>query len=271
MTSGPWAEVGDRVFVRRYAFFDQDIGAILTADGPVVIDTRSTPSQARAILDDLRALTAQPVAAVIDTHHHFDHSFGNRQFRPAPIWGHVRCAERIRAIQPADFAELAEENPDIAVELGEVVLDPPDRTFGDEGVDIEIGGRPLELRWLGRGHTDNDIVVRVPDATVLFAGDLLENGATPYFGDGYPLDWPATATTLRALVDGAVVPGHGDVAGLEFVDRSIEAFRAIADLARRVHAGELDLAAAIAAAPYSSADAAEPLERGLAQLRGELD
>ena len=101
-------------------------------------------------------------------------------------------------------------------------------TFGDEGVDIEVGGRQLELRWLGRGHTDNDIAVRVPDAAVLFAGDLLENGATPYFGDGYPLEWPATATALRELVRGAVVPGHGDVAGLEFVDRSIEAFRAIA-------------------------------------------
>ena len=111
MTQGPWTEVGDRVFVRRYAFFDQDIGAILTADGPVVIDTRSTPAQARAILDDLRALTAQPVAAVIDTHHHFDHSFGNRQFRPAPIWGHLRCAERIRAVTREHFGSSPRRTP----------------------------------------------------------------------------------------------------------------------------------------------------------------
>ena len=134
-----------------------------------------------------------------------------------------------------------------------------------------FGGRRLELRWLGRGHTDNDLVVRVPDASVLFAGDLLENGATPYFGDGYPIDWPATATALRALVAGPVVPGHGDVAGLAFVDVSIQAFGEVAMLAGRIHRGELDLEAAIALAPFPADDAREPLERAVAQLRGELD
>ena len=91
-----WHEVGDRVFTRRYRFMHQQIGAILTDDGPVVIDTRSTVGHAREVLADLRELTDRPVAAVIDTHHHFDHSFGNHEFRPAPIWGHVRCIERIR-------------------------------------------------------------------------------------------------------------------------------------------------------------------------------
>jgi glyoxylase-like metal-dependent hydrolase (beta-lactamase superfamily II) len=171
----------------------------------------------------------------------------------------------------SDLREIADEVPGIAAELDEVELDPPDRTVDDGGADLDIGGRRLELRWLGRGHTDDDLVVRIPDASVLFAGDLLENGATPYFGDGYPIDWPATATALRSLVDGSVVPGHGDVADLRFVDESIRAFERIATLAGRIHRGDLDLAAAIAAAPYPADDAAEPLERALAQLRGELD
>ncbi len=270
LAGGVWLEVGDRVFARRYRFFDQQIGAILTEAGPVVIDTRSTAGQAREILADLRALTALPVAAVIDTHHHFDHAFGNAVFRPAPIWGHTRCAERILATSAADIARIAAENPRIAAELAEVVLDPPDRTFA-EGASVELGGRVIELRHLGRGHTDDDIVIVVPDAEVLFAGDLLENGAPPYFGDGYPLDWPATLRAVRPLVRGAVVPGHGDVAGLAFVDRSIVQITLIAELAGRVAAGELDLDRAIAAGPYPAAPAREAIERGLAQARGELD
>ena len=271
MTHGRWTEVADRVLVGRYRFFDQDIGAILTEDGPVVVDTRSTPDQAREILDDLRTLSRLAVAAVINTHHHFDHAFGNATFRPAPIWGHLRCARHVLETTAADLAEIAEESPELADGLKDVVLDPPDRTFGDEGVAIDVGGRTIELRFLGRGHTDDDIVVVVPDAGVLFAGDLVENGNPPYFGDGYPLDWPATLRAVRGLVSGVVVPGHGDVADLAFVERTIADVAAVAELARRVAAGSLDLDAAIAAAPYPAEHAREPIERGLAQARGELD
>jgi glyoxylase-like metal-dependent hydrolase (beta-lactamase superfamily II) len=271
MTHGTWTEIGERVFVGRYRFFQQDIGVVLTDDGPIVIDTRSTAGQAREILDDLRALTAIPVAAVVNTHHHYDHAFGNAAFRPAPIWGHVRCAEFLRANAEAYRLEVArEELPDLADEVLATEIDPPDRTFGDDGADLDIGGRRLQLRYLGRGHTDDDIVIVVPDAAVLFAGDLVENGAPPYFGDGYPLDWPDTLRAIRPLVTGAVVPGHGDVADLAFLDRTVAEVAAVADLSRRVAAGELGLAEAIEAAPYRTESAREAIERGVAQARGEL-
>ena len=86
-----WTEIGDRVFVRRYAFFDQNIGVVLGDGEALVIDTRSTHAQAREILTDLRELTADPVTVVVDTHGHFDHVYGNHVFRPATIWGHERC------------------------------------------------------------------------------------------------------------------------------------------------------------------------------------
>ncbi|MGZ8501488.1 MAG: MBL fold metallo-hydrolase [Candidatus Limnocylindrales bacterium] len=266
-----WTEVGDRVFTRRYRFYDQQIGAILTEDGPVVVDTRSSPSQARELLQDLRNLTAVPVAAVVDTHHHYDHTFGNALFRPAPIWGHTRCALHMLEITAADRAEIAEEAPQIAAELDDVVIDPPDRTFGDEGAELQVGGRLVDLRYLGRGHTDDDIVVVVPDAGVLFAGDLLENGAPPYFGDGYPLDWPATLGRIAPLASGAVVPGHGDIDDIALFDRTIAEIEAIVGLVREVLAGSLSVEAACAAAPYPAAAAREPIERGLAQAGGELD
>src|SRR5688500_6879855 len=86
-----WTEVGDRVFVRRYDFYDQNIGVVLSGDDVLLIDTRSTHVQAREIIADLRGITAAPVTVVVDTHGHFDHAFGNHVFRPATIWGHVGC------------------------------------------------------------------------------------------------------------------------------------------------------------------------------------
>jgi len=265
----PWREIGDRIFVRRYRFYDQTIGAILGTERVAVIDTRTTLRQAGELRSDLRELTALPFV-VVNTHGHHDHVFGNSVFRPCEIWGHVRCVTMIEESGERQRAEAAAAIPQLAEDLAEVVLDPPDRTLETSG-SIDIGGRVLDLQYLGRGHTDNDIVIVVPDADVLFAGDLLENGATPYFGDGYPLDWPATAAALARLASGVVSPGHGEPADRAFADRQTAEFEANAALARRIAAGELDIDAAIAASPYRADAAREPLERALAQLRGELD
>jgi glyoxylase-like metal-dependent hydrolase (beta-lactamase superfamily II) len=265
-----WLEVGDRVFTRRYAFCDQQIGVVLGRGSVLVVDTRSTHRQAREILDDLRLLTPDPVRVVVNTHWHHDHAFGNRVFRPATIWGHERCPERLLTTAAAAREELAATKPNLAADVAEIVIDPPDRTFA-EATTIEVGGRAVKLRYQGRSHTDADIVVVVPDAGVLFAGDLLEEGATPYFGDGYPIDWPATVERLLPLVTKTVVPGHGAVGDRAFVERQLEDFRLVAGIARRLQAGELDRPAALAAMPFGAATSVEPLDRALAQLRGELD
>jgi glyoxylase-like metal-dependent hydrolase (beta-lactamase superfamily II) len=268
-----WVEVGDRVFVRRYAFFDQNIGVVLGGDEALVIDTRSTHAQAREILADIRELTRAPVTVVVDTHGHFDHVYGNHVFRPATIWGHERCVTFIARTGEVRRARIAASEPEIAADMPEVVIDPPDRTFAAEAT-IEVGGRPVELRYLGRGHTDHDAVISVPGAGVMFAGDLLEGGAVPFFGDGYPLDWPATAAGIVPLVDGVVVPGHGDHAGRAFAEAQARSFAALAALARRVAAGELTLEEAVAARPFPdhpAEDARPAFERALAQLRGDLE
>jgi glyoxylase-like metal-dependent hydrolase (beta-lactamase superfamily II) len=267
-----WVEVGDRVFVRRYAVLDQNIGVVLGEEGALVVDTRATHQLADELLADLRRLTPLPARVVVNTHGHWDHCFGNARFRPAPIWGHVRCAEMMRLTGENQRARISEASAELAVGLAEVVIDPPDQTFEDTvTVEIEPGGRSVELRYLGRGHTDNDIVVLVPDADVLFAGDLLENNATPFFGDGYPLDWPATAEALVDLVTGAVVPGHGGVGDRAFAIRQMTEFRTVAELAKLVHRGVIGIDDAVLRTPYPADTALEPLTRALAQLRGELD
>ena len=272
MTVG-WVEVGERVFVRRYAFYDQNIVAVLGRDEALLLDTRTTHAQAREILDDLRELGSHVVGIVVNSHGHYDHAFGNRVFRPAPIWGHERCAAMLTAFGERMRAAAAAEVPDIREDLAAVVIDPPDRTFVEQASICLDDGREVSLRYLGRGHTDNDVVLHVDGADVLCAGDLVENGATPYFGDGYPMDWPATTEALLALVGPStvVVPGHGDHAGLAFVESQLAGFRAVADAARRVHASEATLDDVLPLVPYPAAEARQPVERAVAQLRGELD
>jgi glyoxylase-like metal-dependent hydrolase (beta-lactamase superfamily II) len=267
-----WIEIGDRVFVRRYRFYDQGIVAVLGGDAALVVDTRTTLAQAREILDDLRDLGSPRVGIVVNTHGHYDHVFGNAVLRPAVIWGHERCRTMIELTGEAQREKVARDMPALASELAEVVLDPPERVFADAAT-LDLDGREIRLAYLGRGHTDNDIVVSIPDADVLCAGDLLENGAPPWFGDGYPLDWPATSERLLALTGERTVvsPGHGAHAGRRFVEASLEQFRSVAALASRVHTGDLDLKMALDAAPWPGEPSREPLERALAQLRGELD
>ena len=96
-----WREVGDRVWVRRYESLDQTIGVIGGDAGLVVIDTRAS----HRLADELRADLAQlpgALAAVVNTHGHWDHAFGNARFLPAPIWGHVRCADDDRRARRGD-------------------------------------------------------------------------------------------------------------------------------------------------------------------------
>ena len=265
-----WLEIGDRVFTRRYDFLDQQIGVVLGGSDVLVIDTRASPSHARVIVDELRQLTPHPVSIVVDTHWHWDHSFGNSVFRPAPIWGHVRAAERLRRDGAAAIREVMDELPNIAAEMAEVVIDPPEHTFEDRAT-VRVGDRVVELRYHGRGHTEGDISVLVPDAKVLFAGDLIENGAPPSFGDSYPIDWPATVEQLLPLATGVVVPGHGGVGDRAFIEGQLASFRALAELSRQVHAGALTIDAAIAAAPFKPRTPRDAFERALSQLRGELD
>jgi glyoxylase-like metal-dependent hydrolase (beta-lactamase superfamily II) len=268
-TKGVWQELADGVFTRRYRFYSQQIGVIVGPDGVAVIDTRSTHEQAEEIRRDLASLTSLPVTIVINTHGHYDHAFGNSVFRPAKIWGHVRCASMLELDGERQRQNLADDAPSLAAAAADVVIDPPDQLFEKEAT-IDLGGREIQLRYLGRAHTDNDIVIRLPDANLLFAGDLVEESGPPYFGDGYPIDWPATVERIVEMEPAVVVPGHGAVGDRAFLTAQLENLRAIADLGRRVHAGEVDIEAAVALAPYPAEAAREPIERAVAMLRGEF-
>ena len=259
-----WREVGERVWVRRYASLDQTIGVIGGADGLVVIDTRATHPLADELRADMRALGRLPLAAVVNTHGHWDHAFGNARFLPTPIWGHVRCATMIVDRGEEMRARLIPEFPDEPFD--EVELTPPSELF-DESATIDLGDRQVELRYLGRGHTDNDIVITVPDASVLLAGDLLENAPAPGFGDSYPIAWVETGRALLELVDGVVVPGHGDPFDRRFAEDQVEQLATLAELGEDTARRAIGLDEAIRRSPFP----AEPTATALERVRLELE
>lgn len=265
----PWLEVGDRVYVRRYRFFDQVIGLVLGDGAAVVIDTRTTPSHARELQAEIRALTDLPIDAVINTHAHSDHCFGNAMFDPVRIWGQRGAVRWLAETGERQREGLRTAIPDLADDLAGVVLRAPD-SLVDAAAIVDVGGRMLELAFHGRAHTDHDLVVGVPDAGVVFAGDIIEEGNAPYFGDGFPVAWPETlAAFLAAHPQPVVVPGHGAVVDRAFVDRQRADVARLAAAARQVAAGTMTADELVAAVPFPEPTAREALSRALLEL-GDL-
>ena len=213
------------------------------ADGLLVCDTRSSHRQADEIRADLKELGTQPVRWVVNTHAHFDHSFGNARFGPdsdlgAPIYAHERVPAHLDAYERPILAGLIAAGEEPADEWREIVITPPTVLVG-EAMTLDLGGTTAELRHLGRGHTDNDLLVHLPASGVWLTGDLVEESGPPVYGSGsFPLDWPGTIGRLRAaLREGDVlVPGHGAVVGAAFLAAQHAQLAVAAALVRELHA-----------------------------------
>jgi glyoxylase-like metal-dependent hydrolase (beta-lactamase superfamily II) len=268
-----WREVGDRVYVRQHTSYDLNVGLVVGDGTCLVIDTRKSRREADELISAIRQITPQPWV-VVNTHAHFDHYFGNSAFLPAPIWAHERCAEVIRHYGEVHRELVVAEArrrqlDDLVAELSEVDIRAPTELFTTSAT-LDVGGRAVELRHLGPGHTDNDIVATVPDANVLFTGDLVEEGAPPAFDDSFPLDWPSTMDALLALTSSpVVVPGHGDVVDRSFVEGQRDELAAVATLARQSFTEGMPIEDACAHAPFPAEVVKAALARAYRQLRGE--
>ncbi|MDX3107157.1 MBL fold metallo-hydrolase [Nonomuraea angiospora] len=258
-----WQEVGDRVYVRRHKSYDMNVGLVVGDGHCLVLDTRSSHREASDLVEAVRTITASPWT-VVNSHSHFDHYFGNAIFRPAEIWGHVRCAEEIEQYGEQQRAVMIKGNPERREEFEEITIVPPDHTF-TSAASLDIGGRIVHLQHFGLGHSSNDVVLHVPDAGVVFAGDLVEEGAPPAFSDSYPLDWPLTMTAmLDELPEQVIVPGHGAVVDRAFAQAQQAELALVAELARRAHVeGLRDL---IKLFPYPEDVTRQAIERAFLQL-----
>jgi glyoxylase-like metal-dependent hydrolase (beta-lactamase superfamily II) len=208
---GPWRELAAGVYLATAEPESVNIGLVVGIKSALLVDTGSSPAQGRTIRESLSSVTDRRLAVVVVTHWHYDHSFGLTAFAGIPTIGH----ETVRAWLGSP--EAATEAARLGVAVGE--LTAPERGIV-VATAVDLGGRRVEIAHLGRGHTDGDLVVVVPDADLLFAGDLIESAGPPSFGpDSVPAEWAGTLDGLIGLMTEATraVPGHGQPVGREFV------------------------------------------------------
>ena len=241
------------MFQGRYEPWDVNVCVVRGADGLLVVDTRASHRQADEVRADLRRLGSP--RWVVNTHAHFDHSFGNHRFGPAsdlalPIYGHARVPAHLERYERPLLNRWIADGEAPAEEWREVVITPPTELV-DEQLSLDLGDRGVQLRYFGRGHTDNDLLLHVPDADTWLVGDVVEESGPPMYGSGcFPLEWGETARRLATALGPAttVVPGHGRPVDREFVQRQAAALCTVADLLREVHAAGAVAADAVAAA-----------------------
>jgi glyoxylase-like metal-dependent hydrolase (beta-lactamase superfamily II) len=261
MSDARWIELGDGVLVRRYAELDQSLGLIVGDGACLVVDTRGDLVRGAEWAAAIREVTAAPWTVVI-THSHWDHCFGTAEFLPTDVWAHEACRADLVANGRRQRDDTARRYPALAdlISVVEPVL--PDRLVRDRTT-LTVGGRTVELAYFGLGHTDNDLVVHVPDAGVVFAGDLVEQGAPPSFGDAYPQAWPMAVAGILGLAPRVVSPGHGEPVDVDFVLRQQAELTLIADLCSDVVTDRCSMTAALARSPYP----AEALRTAVSRVR----
>ncbi len=201
-------------------------GFIVGRNSVTVIDTCFTEARTKAFLEAVHTVTTLPLRTLLNTHHHGDHTHGNYLLPGATIIAHRLCREMVIETGLRTLHPLFP-----TVEWGNLELAPPVVTFEDR-LDVYVDDLRVELIFVGPAHTTNDILVWVPERSVLYSGDLLFNQGTPFVAMGSIAGSLRALETLRGLGAKTIVPGHGPVCGLEVVDDMVAYLRFVQELAR---------------------------------------
>lgn len=232
----------DQLSDHAYAYTaqgDPNTGIIVGDDAVMVVDTQATPVMAQDVIRRIREVTDKPIKYVALSHYHAVRVLGASAYRPEHIIASQDTYDLIVERGTADMKSEIERFPRLFRAVESVPgLTWPTLVFQKQ-LTIWLGKLEVRLMQIGRGHTKGDTVVWLPQDGVLFSGDLVEFDATPYAGDAYFTDWPASLDAIAALQPRALVPGRG--AALKTpaeVAKGLEGTRSfIADLYRCVQAG----------------------------------
>jgi glyoxylase-like metal-dependent hydrolase (beta-lactamase superfamily II) len=207
-------------------------GFVIGDDGVLVIDSFFNPDAARALVAEIRRITPKPIRYLVNTHYHLDHTAGDQVMRDAGaiIIAHKNVRGWLRTENVHLFGDRI--TPQLRSEIAALPL--PDMTT-DTRLTVWLGARKVVIETV-LGHTGGDLSITVPDAKVLFTGDLLWRKVAPNLIDGSVRQWVATDAKFAAMPDAAhivFVPGHGDVADVndvrEFHGYLLDLRRLVAD------------------------------------------
>jgi glyoxylase-like metal-dependent hydrolase (beta-lactamase superfamily II) len=203
----------DKLSDNAYAYTaegDPNTGIIIGDDAVMVIDTQATPVMAQDVIRRIREVTNKPIKYVVLSHYHAVRVLGATAYKPEQIIASqdtydliVERGEQDKASEIGRFPRLFN-----AVESVPAGMTWPTMTFTGK-MTIWLGKLEVQLLQLGRGHTKGDTVAWLPQQKIMFSGDLVEFGATPYAGDAYFKDWPTTLDAIAALKPEKLVPGRG--------------------------------------------------------------
>ncbi len=202
----------DRLSDRAWAYTaegDPNTGVVIGDDAVMVIDTQATPVMAQDVIRRIRAVTDKPIRYVVLSHYHAVRVLGASGYRPDHVIASRDTYDLIVERGEQDMKSEIERFPRLFRAVESVPgLTWPTIVF-DRRMTMWLGKLRVEIMQLGRGHTKGDTVVWLPDERILFSGDLVEYDATPYTGDAYLEDWPATLDAIAALKPEKLVPGRG--------------------------------------------------------------
>jgi cyclase len=217
-------------------------GFLVAANGVVAVDSCSTERRTRAFLDTVRAVSDAPVHTLLNTHSHPDHTAGNGWFPGATIIAQERTrADLLAARNAPPLHDIFEP-----IDAGELPPAPPFLTYTD-GITLWVDDLRCEVRYVGTpAHTTNDSILWVPERSVLYAGDLLFSGGTPFLLSGSIAGAIEVLTNVIApLGASTIVPGHGPVCDADIIGTTLDYLHFVQDLARSgVDAGVSPLDAA---------------------------
>jgi len=189
---------------------DPNTGVIIGDDSVMIVDAQATPRLANMVIEKIRTVTDKPIKYVVLSHYHAVRVLGASAYGASEIvmsdMARAQVAERGQEDWDSEFGRfprLFEGHESIPG------LTWPSMTFSDS-MTLYLGKRRVDLRFLGRAHTAGDIVAHVPDANVMFTGDIVEYHSACYCGDGHFTDWPETLEEIRAFDPDAIAPGRGD-------------------------------------------------------------
>jgi cyclase len=210
-------EISDGVFAYVQpdgSWYINNTGFIVGSRGVISVDAASTVSRTRSFIAAIAKVTDAPVRTLVNTHHHGDHTYGNFLFEGATIVGHEAVRELILAWGGPEALPPVWED----VDWGEIEVAPPFLTFTDQ---VKLYADDLECQVVHVGtpaHTTNDSIVWLPERRVLFSGDLVFNGGTPFLMQGSIAGALVALERLSALGAETIVPGHGAVCGPEVIE-----------------------------------------------------
>jgi glyoxylase-like metal-dependent hydrolase (beta-lactamase superfamily II) len=202
---------------------DPNTGVVIGDDSVMIVDAQATPRLAGKVIEKIRGVTDKPIKYVVLTHYHAVRVLGASAYGASETIMSAKARAMVVERGQEDWDSEFGRFPRLFQGHESIPgLTWPTMTFSDS-MTLYMGKRRVDLKFLGRGHTAGDIVAHVPDANVMFTGDLVEYHSACYCGDAHFADWPATLEAIRGYGLDAIAPGRGDaLVGEEMVNAALD-------------------------------------------------